>query len=480
MLKKLSKDFLLYTIGPQVPRVLNFLLLPLYTKYLTAFDYGVSGIIYSYIGLLAGVADLGLSIRYSITYFKYPKTWQNRWSVLTGILFWWSLVFAVLQLLLLWILLPAEMGLTNKTTVILLTFLSSLLFSAWNSLCIRLMQFQQKSTAITVINVLSGVSAIFFNYLFIVKMRLGFMGWFYTTFITTLVQGVFSIYWLFVHSKVTFNFFLKLKGTFKILTITLPLVFHNYASYLLDSSDRVVLTRMKVPIAEIGLYSFAYIFANYFEFITSSVGIASGPLIAKNFYSKSPQRFEHNKNLIVFFQVIFIAVAFTICMVIQDFLHFFIRNQDLWKCNYLVCALVFAYCYKPLYWYVNTILSYNNKTNELWLMTFTSGVINVVLNIILIPFMGIYACALSTIVCLLFMPVLGSFFKNYKLYNKAHFNFYIWIVLILVSCGLAMLLQSQPLWTKLAALAVVYAVTFKFGYNFYVSKIRIIQQDTNA
>lgn len=299
MLKKLSKDFVLYTVGPQIPRVVNFLLLPLYTKYLTTFDYGIAGIVYSYLGLLGGLGDLGLSIRFSITFFKYPRTWQNRWPALTGILFWWAILFSVLQLLVLWALLPTEMG-AAKWTVIILGCVSSLLFSPWNSLCTNLLQFKQKSVVVTVLNVLLGVAAVILNYIFIIHLKLGFIGWFYTTFITTCIQGIFSLYWLFVRSGIKIDFFIRYRTAIKILVITFPLVFHTYASYLLDSSDRMVLTYMNVPISTIGIYNFAYIFATYFDFVTTSVGIASGPLIAKNFYSKSPDRYVNNKNLIIF------------------------------------------------------------------------------------------------------------------------------------------------------------------------------------
>jgi O-antigen/teichoic acid export membrane protein len=454
--------------------VVNFLLLPLYTKYLTSFDYGIAGIVYSYVGLLGGLGDLGLSIRFSITFFKYPDSWQNRWPVLTGILFWWSILFSFLQLLVLWVLLPDEMG-AAKWTVILLNFASYLLFSSWNTLCTNLLQFKQQSLVVTIVNVCIGVAAVALNYLFLIYLRLGFIGWFYTTFITTCIQGLFSLYWLFVRSRIKIDFFVRARSALKILVITFPLVFHSYASYLLDSSDRVVLTYLKVPVSRIGLYNFAYIFATYFDFITTAVGIASGPLIAKNFYSKLPERYQNNKNLIVFFLLIFLVLAFTIAMLISDFLHMFIRNRDFWNCNYLVCILVFAYCYKPLYWYVNTVLSYNNKTGTLWMMTFTAGVINIILNLVFIPFIGVYACALSTLVCLLFMPVLGSFFRNFKTYNKEHFNFYGWIGVILACGAGAMLLQEQPLWLKLVVLGGFYVVAATYIYRFYIVKIKPIR-----
>ena len=472
--RKFSKDFLLYTIGPQIPRVVNFLLLPLYTKYLTTFDYGIAGIVYSYVGLLGGLGDLGLSIRFSITFFKYPRTWQNRWPILVGLLFWWSIIFSALQVIVLAVLLPAEMG-AAKWIVIILNLVTSLLFSSWNTLCTNLLQFKQHSGVVTILNVCLGVVTVGLNYLFIIQFKMGYIGWFYSTFITVCLQGLFSLYWLFIRSRLKPQFNLKWKGAFKILIITFPLVFHSYATYLLDSSDRMVMTFLGIPISEIGIYNFAYIFATYFDFVTSAVGIASGPIFAKNYYSKSEDRFIHNKNLIIFFQLLFIVLAFTVAVLISDFMHLFVSNPQFWECNYLVCLLVFGYCYKPLYWYVNTILSYNNKTGSLWFMTFTAGILNIILNLVLIPYLGVYACALSTIFCLLLMPVLGSSFKNFRKFNKETFNFPLWVGIILAFCGAAVLLQNQPLWLKFLVLGVFYLGAFRYIYSFYSLRIKPIR-----
>ncbi|MFM9945910.1 MAG: oligosaccharide flippase family protein, partial [Bacteroidia bacterium] len=290
MLKKISKDFLLYTIGPQIPRIFSFLLLPVFTKYLTTTDYGISGIVYSYIGLFGALADLGLSIRYSITYFKYPKTYKNRWALLSGILFWWSLAFSFLQSFILFIMLPSDMG-DAKLTVIILNFISNLLFASWNSLCTRYLQFKQASVQVATLSILSGTIAISLNYIFIVRLKLGFMGWFYSSFIISVFQGVFSLYWLFIYNRLKINFNIFHKSVLRILFITIPLVLHNYAGYLLDSSDRVVMAIFKINTAKIGIYNFAYIFALYFDFITTSVGIATGPMFAKLFFSKNEMRY---------------------------------------------------------------------------------------------------------------------------------------------------------------------------------------------
>lgn len=474
MLKKISIDFLLYTIGPQIPRLFSFLLLPVFTKYLTATDYGYSGIINSYIGLFVCLADLGLNIRYSITYFKYPKTYLQRWQLLNGILFWWSISFSILQSAFLIFLLPDEMG-TSKYIIILLNLFSNLFFSSWSSLCTRYLQFLQASIIVTIMSIISGFLVLFLNYTFIVYYKMGYLGWFYSSFIISLLQGLFSLYWLFIHKKLQIRFNIFHKSILSILFITVPLVLHNYSSYLLDASDRVIMSIYKINPAQIGLYNFAYIFAMYFDFITTSVGIATGPMFSKIFFSKNEHRYYHIKNLLIFFLLLFLLVAISISFFISNFFTIFISNQELWNCNYMVCILVFAYTYKPLYWYVSSMLSYNNKTNALWKMSLSVGIANVLLNIVLLPLIGLYACAITTFICLVGMCLVGSQFKSYKLFNTESFRFDYWILLIIALMLLSLAIQGYSVYFKLIILIFIFTISFIYIRYFYTSKIKPIQ-----
>lgn len=474
MLKKISINFLLYAVGPQVPRIFSFLLLPVFTKYLTTADYGVSGIIYSYIGLFSGLSDLGLHIRYSITFFKYNKTYKERWKLLNGILFWWSITFSFVQSFILMLLLPSSIG-DTKITIIALNFITNLLFSSWNSLCTRYLQFIEASVLVTLVSITTGILTIILNYVFIVYYRLGFMGWFYSAFIISVIQGVFSVSWLFLYGKLKVQLDIFNRSVLKILFITVPLVLNNYSGYLLDSSDRVVMTIYKIDVSKIGLYNFAYIFAMYFEFITTAVGFATGPMFSRIFFSKEKHRYFHTKDLLIFILILFIILALGISLFIQDFFKLFISNSDLWNCNYMVCVLVFAYSYKPLYWYISSVLSYNNRTGDIWKMTFITGILNVCLNFILIPVIGLYSCVIVTFICMQGMCIIGSLLKNYKRLNEVPFNFMVWIFIITLLLGVSLLLQNTTFLIKAFIYISICGVIFYNLRAFYLKKIKPLQ-----
>ena len=109
------------------------------------------------------------------------------------------------------------------------------------------------------------------------------------------------------------------------------------------------------------------------------------------------------------------------------------------------------------------------------MMTFTAGVLNIILNLVLIPYLGIYACALSTVACLLLMPLLGSSFKSFRQLNKVPFNFLALIGIIIDCGGTALLLQNQPLWIKFLVLALFYLGSFRYIYSFYLTRIKPIR-----
>jgi O-antigen/teichoic acid export membrane protein len=468
--KALSNTFI-YAVGPQIPKVFNFLLLPLFTKYLTPVDYGVSGLVYSYTGLVSGLGDLGLHVRYANIFFKYPGQWREKWKHILGILFWWSLLYSVLQAIILYILLPEEIG-ANKLKIIGLLFITSLIFSTYSGVALRLLQYKEKAMAVSTMNLVIGILSLVLNYYFIIYKRWGYVGWFYTSFITAAVQAVVCLYYLFFMEKIKINIRLQKRYTTKLLLVTTPLILHNYASYLLDSSDRFLMDRFGLSLDTIGLYNFAYIFALYFDFFLSSLGMAVSPMMAKIYYSKIPERKEALKRLLSIIQLGTIALAFIICFFMKEFLELFITNPEFKESYYLVVILVFAYSYKPMYWYINAILTYNNKTGVLWKVTFFAGAFNFVINLILIPYFGVYACCFTTLAAYLFMCIYGFNNNDFRKFNGVSFPYLQYLASIVVLGTISFAAQDLSLVLKLIFFAASVGVVAMFFLKAYRANIR--------
>jgi O-antigen/teichoic acid export membrane protein len=99
---------------------------------------------------------------------------------------------------------------------------------------------------------------------------------------------------------------------------------------------------------------------------------------------------------------------------------------------YLGVIIVMSYNYRPMYVGANSQLMYNEKTNILWKVSFTAGIINIILNLILIPIIGFEIAAFTTFISYMFMGYSGYFLKVYKRLTPLNYYPLLWLTLTIV------------------------------------------------
>jgi O-antigen/teichoic acid export membrane protein len=118
--------------------------------------------------------------------------------------------------------------------------------------------------------------------------------------------------------------------------VALPTIPHDYSSYLLNVSDRLVMNIFKIPITQIGAYNFGYTFGNYAEVGGEAMGMALSPIHLKLLADKK----EHDARKLIFvLQFLFIIGLFTVGMWAKELLHLLISNKELANA-YLITALI--------------------------------------------------------------------------------------------------------------------------------------------
>ena len=258
---------------------------------------------------------------------------------------------------------------------------------------------------------LIGFLAVFITYYTIVNLKMGYMGWFWATFFANFIGG-FS-YWWHLRYKIKLRpiFIFKYKLIRQFLKISLPTIPHNYSLYLLDSSDRLVMDQTSVSTSQIGEYNFAYTFANYFSMISTAVGIAIGPMVNQ----KLKQGKEHELRTIMFsIQLLFFNLTFIFSIWCKEIFSLLVRNEKLASLYPLAIILVMSYNYRPQYLTVSFRLFFQEKTAKIWRISFIAGLLNLILNIILIPIFGFKVAAITTFISLIYMGYYGFIFSDYK------------------------------------------------------------------
>jgi O-antigen/teichoic acid export membrane protein len=471
MISKLFSHSFLYGIGPQVPYFVNLLVLPLISPHLTSLDYGIQGVLSSYTGLLGGLSELGLSVILVNTFyeFKTNNRWKFHWKRLFGFLSIWSVVYAAITASVVFLVMPSEASI-NKATIIVILFIQSALFSSTSLIAGRLYQLLEKPAYITFVTISTGLVVLLVNLVTIKYYHFGYMGWYYSGLAGALLSFSFYLFPLLRKYQLIPSFNISKKYVFGHLKVALPTLPHNYSSYLLNSSDRLVMDRLSVPISDLGTYNVGYSFGSYFNIIGIAVGMAVGPIMSKLWFEKTAESKKQIRLLVFALQALFLFSGFILALWSKEILPLLYRNKD-FDGAYKYAGIIFmSYVFWPMYWGSINKLFFEKKTNQLWKISAIAGVLNVILNLIFIPIYGPLAAAISTFVCLLYLGFSGYFLSAYKKLDDVNYFPLLWLTLILIlSVSVFFLLDSSVI----SKLVISGSCVFLLSFLFFIFKLRL-------
>lgn len=426
MLSKLFKETTIYALGPQIPRIASFFILPIITKDLTGNDYGISALVYAYIGIVGAFKALGLTDIYINYFYKHPKLYKLIWRHFFGFLSSYSVVFGILQGLLIFLVLP--LGYEERLIIVVLNIIPVILFDTTNEFGLRFLQLHHKVVSIFFISALSGLVVVFLNLYTISYLKLGYMGWFISAFIGIMTQFIFYGYTLYSNKIYPILRFRK-KYLKKYLKISLPIVPNKYGHYLLNSSDRIVMNLIQISTINIGLYNFGYIVGNYSQILVTSLGIAIAPFYIDLLSKKKHVHINLAKNVTIFIQILFIIGTFTGALWLKELFSLLVSNKELENTYDIAIIILMMQNYAPLRFFYTNFVVFHEKTTFLWKITFVAGAINVISNFMLIPIYGIQIAAATTFITMFYISVVGFYYKQYRAIKKVKLYPILWFII---------------------------------------------------
>ncbi|ETZ24546.1 lipopolysaccharide biosynthesis protein [Pedobacter sp. V48] len=431
MLKKLFSHTAIYGLAPQIPKIASIVALPIITKYLTEVDFGVYGVITAIAGSIAVLSNLGLNVILSNVFYKSPGQYKWAWRQIYGFLMLWNIPFSILLSIILYFFIPPE-AIHDAGYIILLNVLPVVFFGPTSILGNMYYQLKQKPMQIAIRSIIFGFLSVGLNVLFIAGLKMGYMGWFLSICISGMLSQI--SYWWPLNRKLglrpIFNF--KRRYIRNSLKVSLPTVPHYYSAYLLDASDRAVMKILNVSTGDIGKYNAAYIVANIIQKLGIAAGQAVAPMLNQSY--KNNKEIEA-RSLIFVLQIAFLCLTFILSIWLKEIFVLLIKNKDLASVYPLGIIIVMSYNYRPMYLGANGKLFFYEKTKVLLKVTFSAGIINLILNFILIKYFGYKAAAFTTFFALMYMGYAGYFSKEYKETKKIEYYPLIWLVCtILLTC----------------------------------------------
>lgn len=427
MLQKLLSHAAIYGLAAQVPRLAGVLALPIITRYLTTTDYGVAGVVTAYVSALGIMQSLGLSVVMVNSFARYPTRYKWIWRQLHGFTVLWSVVYGLVLAFVLYWAIP-DGAAENRWLIIVLNVLPAMLFNSMGLFGGLYYQMQQRPFPIAVNSFLVGALVVALNIYTIAYLRLGYMGWFYANFVGGALGFFIYAYMMYRHEQMWPIFRFKWHRIRHSLHVSLPVVPHHFSFFLLDTSDRLVMDVLRVPVPRIGLYNIASSFGLYFSAASNAIVQAAGPLYMRLYAASADREAALQARELTFsLQVLYLVGTSLLGLWMKEIFILLIKNEALQTAYPLAIIILMGYNFKPMYLAVINQLIYREKTKALWKISTVAGIGNVVLNFVFVPVFGIEAAAFTTFAALMYMGYAGYLLKEYKQIRRVDYLPWLWL-----------------------------------------------------
>lgn len=394
---KVLENSFLYTFSSLLTKAIGFLLLPVYTLYLTPDDYGITNLINSFTSVAAFIVAFSLyaSIVRFYTDFKNDRKKLKRFYgtiitfvSLSGIIFV-LLMFYTKGLLMRWFF--EDIPFYPFIVIALLNLTFTCLHTVHQSI-LRGMQIGKKLTAI---NIIVFVINMVFTLFFIGVLKLGAVGVLLSTLLINLLYVAYMLYDLKNNDLITICID---RGLLKeALRYSIPLLPHNLSTSIASFASRVFIN-VGASLSSVGLYSVAMQFGTIIDMIQSSVNNAFAPWF---FEVMNKGTGVERRDIVIlsrFLLILYSLIYMGIGLFSQEVI--FLMTTDNYHMAWTVIPiLVVAFSVKSVYYfYINILFYYKNVANKIFISTIMGSLADILLASILVKILGIYGAAVAFLV----------------------------------------------------------------------------------
>ncbi len=393
ILKKIIRPSGIYAGASIFNQAISFLMLPVLTRFLTPFHYGVLATFQTIYPMGESFIDMGSSAAVSREYFDTkdaPSSFGQ--YIFNSIVI--KLSFSVIFLAILIFLRNWLIEKFNFPLWLIIAIPAVAFASAFIDIIIKQLIFKKKAYAYTIFQCSRTIINIVLSLLFVIAAGLNWKGRVLGISVTEMIFMLLCA--VFLIRRNLLKYVIKPNLIKEILTFGMPLFLYSVGRWVITLSDRLFLNVM-VSISATGSYSVGYSIASLIDFIAGGVGLAVMPILFEKLKNPSEaQKLSIVKyTYLYFFALFFVTLAWI--YVAPIFFKIFIGKGFEGASRYIP-LVSFAYFANAMFRVFSLYISYSKKTYYLIYAILISAGVNLALNYILIKANGPMGAAQSTLI----------------------------------------------------------------------------------
>ena len=393
---RLAKGTLVYMIGNVSSKVLQMLILPIITAMLSTGEYGTYDLIITTISLVSPIVTC--QIIEGMFRFLFDSDEKEKTKTVTSVSFF--LLMGILLLGLVVIFLHSYLSPYGDPLLIYLNYIAYIVLNYVQ----KLSRCQLKNKQFAISGVVNTIVMLSLQVLFLVVFHLGVNGMILATLISHFVASLYLIVFIEFKNLISIKSFDK-KCILKLLKYSLPLVPNSIGWWIVASSDRYIISFF-IDTAANGIYSIAGKFSQLLTFVTSVFQLAwqesaimeMGNKDRDIFYS---QTFNTYMRLLLGGYIVILPFIALIFPILTDSNY----HEGYFYSPILLLGAVFS-SFSQFYGSAYLVFK---KTGGAFSTTVIAAIINLLIGVGLIKWIGLYAPALGTACSFLIQWILRAF-----------------------------------------------------------------------
>lgn len=389
----IAKNTFYYLLAGTLPYVLSFFTLPIYTRYLTTEDYGILSLLLAFTGIIKPIISLQLFAVLSKDFFLHRSN-DKELSSIFSTNFWATILLVFVFsffILLTFLFFPQVLWAGNKISPKAFCLaISSMMFMVVADVPLTFLQSAGRGKTILISSVTNTLVTILLTLILLVTFKMKVEGVLFAQLLGSV--ALLTSYLVFCRSYICFVF--SLLSFKRACHFGIPLIPHALGGYLFMYSDRLILEKY-VSLGAIGLYSLSDKLASTLKFLINSANNALIPHFMDKATKDFPKAVEEFQRITIRWGIGISLIYVALSLFSYDLL-LLLTTPDFLGAFIFIPLLAGSYIFRGLYCFSSYPLFFYEKTKYIPIITVSSGVSNIALNLLLDPYWGVWGAVCAT------------------------------------------------------------------------------------
>ena len=416
-----AKAALVYLFGMVLQRALGFITTPIFTRFMTAEEYGAASVYYTTEQMLGIVAMFCLGAGWMDIGFQDYKEKRHEFVFSMLVL---SNVITVITGIGVFVGYPWIKEFLRVEPMLLVVMFVNFLFSPAMLFWLREERFAYHYKWPAVFSI--GSSILSTIVVVAVLLNLSFNRLYERILGAALPLLVFYIgFYFYIAKRVGYKVVVKYWRP--AVLFNLPLIPHYLSMFFLGGSDRLMIAAL-VGEREAGFYTLSYTVATLVMMVWTAVNSSLVPFIINCYEEKNYRKISNTVlPILTFFGVICTFIALLAPEVIK-----ILATEEYLEAVYIVPPVICGAFFSLLYYLFTNILYFMKKPQYVMIASISTGVMNIGLNYLFIPMYGYIAAGYTTLLCYLLQAVMDYLVSYYFLRTNVYDMKYLTCISIMV------------------------------------------------